>query len=94
LINHDDFFASIVTTRYHRSYDGSFHISFKVDKDSQKFGVLIRYIDRFSHIALEFDFLSKKITMIRRSPYKGYESILWEMDNKLSIGSWHRIIIK
>jgi len=71
IINNDDFYASIVTTRYHRSYDGSFHLTFKVDKISQRFGVLIRYIDRFSHVALDFDFLAKKIILIRRSPYKG-----------------------
>jgi len=43
-INDDYYAASIVSTRYHRSFDGDYHWSFKM-VNLGTFGIVIRYKD-------------------------------------------------
>jgi len=56
-------------TRYHRTYDGSLHFSFKLPNENTIFGALFRYYDQFTHYALRFNTKLKRITLELKNPF-------------------------
>jgi len=83
----------MIVTRYHKTFDGSFHFSVFIPSKDAVLGAFFRFSDPFTHYAIKFVPSDKKIYVYLVSPF-GFKIIFKTDTDLLNAEVWLRVVIK